>query len=351
MAAARPETFERTVSGHTAKARVLLVSDSVVARSVIADAVAGQEGMTVADAVSRMSVALAVLAERAADIIVVGLPIGGLEDDAVVRMLGNACPGAQMLVIAPGGKGGDAFAGRIRAQVNSAVLFKPPQGLGGSFERVLRQRLAELAPTSRTGVLAAEPQTEPFEVVAIGASTGGIHALNDVLRGLPAGFAAPVLVTQHLPPTFMPFFAAQVTVATGRPCEIASDHLRLVPGHILIAPGDAHLTLVRGLQGPIIRLNREPSVSGNLPSVDPMFRSVAQVFGPGAAAVVLSGMGRDGCEGAAALAQAGGTVIAQDRASSVVWGMPGAVVRAGIAATLLPPNRIGAAIGRGRQRS
>lgn len=182
-----------------------------------------------------------------------------------------------------------------------------------------------------------------YDIVAIGASTGGIHALSSLLRALPADMQLPILITQHLPPSFMPYFAAQVAMLAGRPCEVATDCMRVRPGRVVVAPGDAHIRCVRlPDRSASIRLMRGAAASGCTPSVDPMLASVAEVFGARTLAVMLSGMGRDGAEGARAVRDAGGCVLAQDRATSVVWGMPGAV--AGIAAAFLDPETIGTLI-------
>ena len=140
----------------------------------------------------------------------------------------------------------------------------------------------------------------------------------------------------------MPYFAAQVAILAGRPCDVATDHMRIRPGRAILAPGDAHLRCTRLADGgAALRLLRTRVTSGCMPSVDPMLASAAEVFGTRTLAVVLSGMGRDGADGAARVAAAGGIVVVQDQASSVIWGMPGAVARAGAAAAVLPPDEIG----------
>ena len=183
---------------------------------------------------------------------------------------------------------------------------------------------------------------DSYDIVAIGASTGGIHALSGLLRALPPTFTLPMLITQHLPVSFMPYFAAQLSVMARRPCDVATERMRLRPGRLVVAPGDAHIRVVRLSDGGgAIRLSTEPAASGCLPSVDPMFASIAAAYGDRALAVVLSGMGRDGSEGARLMHEAGACVIAQDQGSSVVWGMPGAVVARGIADAVLDPEAIG----------
>jgi two-component system chemotaxis response regulator CheB len=229
------------------------------------------------------------------------------------------------------------------------TLVKPGAGtpharfaelLGNKLDRLTRRE----APTADAGLSAPAPppSREIYDIVAIGASTGGIHALSLLLRELPASFTVPILITQHLPASFMPYFAAQVAVVANRPCEVAVDRLRLRPGRVVIAPGDAHIRCIALPDGTVaLRLSTSPSSSGCLPSVDPMLESVAAAYGQRALAVILSGMGRDGAEGARRITEAGGAVVVQDEASSVIWGMPGAVAAAGNARAMLPPEQIG----------
>ena len=231
------------------------------------------------------------------------------------------------------------------------TLVKPGVGsFAGRFATVLEDRLTRLfdsdGPHSAITPRSDQAPGE-YDVVAVGASTGGIHALSQMLRAIPPSFQAPILVTQHLPASFMSYFAAQLAVLAGRACEVATDHMRVRPGRMLVAPGDAHIRCVRTGDGFAIRLSHEPVASGCMPSVDPMLESVADLFGPRGLGVVLSGMGRDGAVGAQRLIDAGGSVIAQDKASSVVWGMPGAI--AGNASAVLPPDEIGRMIASNRR--
>jgi two-component system chemotaxis response regulator CheB len=180
------------------------------------------------------------------------------------------------------------------------------------------------------------PEASPG-CIAIGASTGGLQALNEFLPALPPLIGIPILVTQHLPDAFMAVFARQLAAAAGRPAIIAADGLALVADRIHIAPGDAHLAVERKGGRVVVRLDRAPAASGCLPSVDPMFASVAEIYGAGAVGVVLSGMGRDGLDGARRVIASGGAILAQDRSSSAVWGMPRGVAEAGLASAVLAP--------------
>jgi two-component system chemotaxis response regulator CheB len=182
--------------------------------------------------------------------------------------------------------------------------------------------------------------TDPINVLAIGASTGGIHALGILFQALPPRIGVPILVTQHLPIPFMSVFARQLGVVARREAVVAEDGMELIADRILVAPGDAHLTLDRDGKRIIVRLTHGRSSSGCMPSLDPMFASVGAVFGVTALGVVLTGMGRDGVEGSSRLVACGGSVLAQDEGSCAVWGMPRAVLEAGLACAVLPPDKI-----------
>ncbi|MGN6278474.1 MAG: chemotaxis-specific protein-glutamate methyltransferase CheB [Sphingomonas sp.] len=329
-------------------ARILIVDDSVVARAVIARMIDQGRGYAVAAAVSDARAALAFLAKEQVDLILLDLEMPGIDGLTALPDIIVAGKGAKVLVVSSACDEGAAAT--IQALALGAVdtLVKPTNGAKvGGFAASLEEKLHRLTQTAAPPAppkRAAPPREagDDFDIVAIGASTGGIHALSQVLRALPPSFQAPILITQHLPESFMPYFAAQVAVLAGRPCDVAIDHMRIRAGRAILAPGDAHLRCVRLAEGgAALRLIRPPAPSGCMPSVDPMLTSAAAVFGDRTLAIVLSGMGRDGAEGAAKVASAGGCVIAQDQASSVIWGMPGAVARAGIADAILPPEEIG----------
>lgn len=177
-------------------------------------------------------------------------------------------------------------------------------------------------------------------LVAIGASTGGPRALFRLVELLPQDLPAPVVITQHMPPRFTDIFAQQLARAGALGAAEAVHGEPLLPGRIYVAPGDRHLLVGGTLQQPEARLSDAPAVNFCRPSVDPMFASAASLLGPQLLAVVLTGMGTDGLAGAREVKAQGGTVIAQDPASSVVWGMPGAVVRAELAAAVLGVDAI-----------
>jgi two-component system chemotaxis response regulator CheB len=332
---------------YSAPARVLIVDDSVVARSVIGRMIEGTRNFVVAGAVSDAQAALSFLARHDVEIILLDIEMPGIDGLTALPDLLAASKGARVLIVSSAAEEGAAASVQALALGAADTLVKPGVGaFGGRFAEVLEERLSRLMDVSSESHapmtnLPAPVVSDDFDIVAIGASTGGIHALSQLLRAIPQSFQIPILVTQHLPPSFMSFFAAQLAVLGSRPCEVATDCMRIRPGRIIVAPGTAHMRVVRMSEGAAIRLTEEKVSSGCMPSVDPMFESVAEVFGARALGIVLSGMGRDGSEGARNLIGAGARIVVQDRASSVVWGMPGAVANAGFATAMLPPDEIG----------
>ncbi len=185
------------------------------------------------------------------------------------------------------------------------------------------------------------PLTAP-RVLLVGASTGGPQAIGDLLGRLKATIdQAPVLVVQHMPPTFTTILGEHPTRVVGRPAREAIDGEEVRAGQIYIAPGGRHMRVTRRAGAPTIQIDDGPLVNFCKPAVDPLFSSAADVWGARNLAVVLTGMGSDGSRGAAALVAAGGAVIAQDEETSVVWGMPGAVAEAGLCSAVLPLDHIG----------
>jgi two-component system chemotaxis response regulator CheB len=217
-------------------------------------------------------------------------------------------------------------------------LFDKLRGL--SFPRARSPRpLLTLAPTElRT--------SSPPRCLLIGASTGGPRAIEEVLAGLGGALRkVPVLVVQHMPPTFTGVFAEHLSAQLGVRAREPQDGEELVDGMVYVAPGGRHMGLAGGASNPSIRLSDDPPVNFCRPAVDVLFRDAASIIGAGALAVVLTGMGSDGTRGARLLVESGATVLAQDEATSTVWGMPGSVARAGLAQSILPLGAIGPTIG------
>lgn len=219
------------------------------------------------------------------------------------------------------------------AQVGEPSIYETPgivPGASGS-EKILLRPL---------------PATTP-RALLIGASTGGPQALSALLADMGEVIdQVPVLLTQHMPPTFTAILAEHLTRASERPACEAVDGEVIRSGRIYIARGDRHMRVVRHGGEPIIALDNGPLINFCKPAVDPLFSSAAKVWGAGALALVLTGMGSDGARGAAEIAAVGGGVIAQDEATSVVWGMPGQIAQAGLASAVLPLDQIAAKIAR-----
>jgi len=195
--------------------------------------------------------------------------------------------------------------------------------------------------------------TTPGKVdcLAIGSSTGGPQALFALFRALGRVERMPVFVTQHMPATFTTILAEHLAQASGMPAAEAKDGEPVVAGRIYVAPGDFHMTVEGQGAGMVVRLNKNPPENFCRPAVGPMLRSISKAYGNRTLFVMLTGMGQDGLKGARELVAAGSTVIAQDEASSVVWGMPGAVASAGLCSAVLPLNDIGGYVKKALMRS
>lgn len=338
--------------------QVLIVDDSAVARAVLARAIESCDQFKVAGTVPTAATALRFLAAHRADFILLDVQMPGIDGLTALPDLAAAAPHAKIIVVSTAAAAGvqalalgaaDTLAkpgiGEFNAPFTKALvdtLLRLKDADGASAPMFEAASRGPLPPPRSPRVPTPRSDGDEFDLMAIGASTGGIHALSGLLREIPASFRVPILVTQHLPASFMPYFAAQLSLLAGRPCDVATDRLRIRPGRLIVAPGDAHITCVLlGDGSAAIRLSREQTANGCMPSVDPMLASAAAVYGSRLLAVVLSGMGRDGAEGARRAHHAGACVVVQDRSSSVIWGMPGAVVGLGIADAVLPPEAIG----------
>jgi two-component system chemotaxis response regulator CheB len=211
----------------------------------------------------------------------------------------------------------------------------------------LPQRIsATAAPKAAGGHGSLRPYSNVTpRLLVIGSSTGGPQALTKVFGDIGKAIGnVPVLVCQHMPATFTAILAEHITKASGRRAAEGANGEPLMPGRIYVAPGGKHMIAVKDGNDVVIRLTDLPPVNFCKPAVDPMFESVVPLFGHAILGVVLTGMGHDGAHGSTAIANAGGSIIAQDEESSVVWGMPGAVAQAGAAAEILPLDQIGSKI-------
>lgn len=183
-------------------------------------------------------------------------------------------------------------------------------------------------------------------VLVIGSSTGGPNALKEVLSAIPESFTLPILIAQHMPPLFTKSLAEHIGREAKRPSAEAVDGEIIERNHIYVAPGDYHMTIDKQDDRMVIRLNQDAPEHYCRPSVNPLYRSAAKWYGSSVLAVMLTGMGDDGIEGAQTIVDRKGYIIAQDEQSSVVWGMPGAIVNAGLANQVLPLSNIASELSR-----
>ena len=339
--------------------RVMLVDDSIVVRSIIERIVECAGGFTIVASVPTAKDALAVLEQEQVDLIVLDLEMPGIHGLAAIPMLLERSCDARIIILSANCEDGGPAAVEALALGAADTLLKPGRGsFAGRFGETLVERLRDLASADVEEVLLPRQHHAPRAVVApslpareiaaigLGASTGGIMAINTFLSALPITVVAPLLITQHLPAAFMRFFADQLQRTTRRRVLVAEDGMAVSDGYIYIAPGDAHLRVARMASGVRLLLDTTPAPSGASPSVDPMMASLADCYGSTACGVMLTGMGRDGLAGIRQLKQVGGLVLAQDLASSVVWGMPGVVVREGLADAVAEPETLALHIGR-----
>ncbi|MES2291236.1 MAG: chemotaxis-specific protein-glutamate methyltransferase CheB [Pseudomonadota bacterium] len=325
---------------------VLIVDDSAVARAALGRIVESGSEMHLAGAADSAHGAIAWLKANTADVILLDLEMPGLDGLAALPELIAAGNGARILIVSSTAREGAENTLRALALGAADTLAKPEAGgLNQTFGLILIDRIRRLGRATRTALplerhTLRTPATTPVELLAIGASTGGLRALAEFFEGLPRAFDAPILITQHLPPAFMPYFAEQLSAMAGRFARVASEGEIVGRGEILVAPGERHLRVVdHGDQFRVV-LSDAVAETRCCPSVDPMFEAVAEAAGRGAVAVVLTGMGRDGSSGARRIVARGGSVIAQDQGSSTVWGMPGSVVRDGLASMLGTPAQL-----------
>ncbi|NOY72145.1 MAG: chemotaxis response regulator protein-glutamate methylesterase [Gammaproteobacteria bacterium] len=212
-----------------------------------------------------------------------------------------------------------------------------------ALDRLPVDRLEIQEKLTADAIISEIPKTRQFKttekIIAIGASTGGTEAIKDILVALPEAMPG-IVITQHIPAAFSGPFAKRMNASSRlNVCE-AEDHQQILPGHVYIAPGHSHLLVERSGARYVCRLNDGPPVNRHKPSVDVLFRSVAQYVGPNAIAAILTGMGADGAEGMKEMHDCGAYTIAQDEKTSVVWGMPGEAVKAGGVDQVLPLNSV-----------
>lgn len=345
--------------------RVLVVDDSAVVRGLVARWIEADPRLALAATCSDGEQGVKRAGELQPDLVVLDIEMPRMDGLTALPQILKAAPRARIIMASTLTQKGAQVT--LQALSLGAADFAPKPDtsrIGGaeSYRIELLDKLAALAPRSaparawpaRTPAQASVPPAgagtpatasgrelpSRVDLLAIGASTGGPQALRQVISALPAGIRMPVVIVQHMPKVFTAILAEHLS-REGLPAREAADGDTLLPGHAYIAPGDYHMT-IEGTAGQFrARLNQNPPVNFCRPAVDPLFESCARAAGRHLLALVLTGMGSDGRNGARHVRDAGGGVIVQDQPTSVVWGMPGAVAEAGLADLILPLNHIG----------
>jgi len=353
------------------KIKVLIVDDSALIRQLLTRLLEDDSDIEVVGAASDPYVAREKIKELNPDVLTLDVEMPRMDGLTFLKNLMRLRPMPVLMISSLTEKGADVT---LRAMELGAIDFitKPKMDVKSGMEEYQQEIIdkvkiaagvkisaLKMAPSiaKGSGLLNVPPKhsadvvlsdvTKPKhfkttdKVIAIGASTGGTEAIRALLREMPANMPGMV-ISQHIPAAFSGPFAERVNRESAMTVVEATDGQQILPGHVYIAPGDRHLIVERSGARYICRLNDGPPVNRHKPSVDVMFRSVAQNVGPNAIGVILTGMGDDGARGLAEIKEGNALTIAQDEQSSVVWGMPGEAVKRGGAKEVLPLDKIGA---------
>ena len=338
--------------------RVMLCDDSATARAILARLLESEPGIRVVHRAANGEAALAALAEARPDVVLLDLEMPVMDGMTALPLILKAAPRAAVIVASALTQRGAKAAITALAAGAADYIPKPQGSTGGAADPAFRTELItkvrgwarmkrrEGRPLARPAPGPPPPRpTSRFTpaarpaIVAIGCSTGGPQALAALLKRLPR-LPVPVVVVQHMPAGFTAMLAEHLDRLGALRCAEAKEGEALVAGRAYLAPGDRHLLVEAAAGGMRARITIDPPENFCRPAVDPMLRSAVRAAGGKVLAVILTGMGHDGLEGCRAVAAAGGQILAQDEASSVVWGMPGAVARAGLPSWLAPPEAL-----------
>jgi two-component system, chemotaxis family, protein-glutamate methylesterase/glutaminase len=348
------------------KIRVLVVDDAVVVRKIVTDTLGGDPDIEVIATAANGRIALQKIPQLNPDILTLDIEMpemDGLQTLAEARKIYPKLPiimfstlterggaktlealalGATDYVTKPANVGSVSVAmQRIRDELIPKIKMFCSRSAGLETPVAARPKPVPKAtpiikrPATRTSLI------QKADILAIGVSTGGPNALAELFPTLPADLPVPIVLVQHMPPFFTKLLAERLSAKSPLNIEEGKTGEKLVPGKAWIAPGDYHMVLEKRADGVYLKTNQDPQENSCRPAVDPLFRSVVEIYGAKTLSVILTGMGQDGLIGCEHVKDAGGQVIVQDEESSVVWGMPGFVARAGLADDILPLNQIG----------
>lgn len=341
--------------------RVLVVDDSVVIRRLVTLALEEDPAVEVVGVASNGAIALQRIPQLNPDVLTLDVEMPQMDGLEMLRHLRREYPQMRVIMFSTLTERGAAVT--LEALSLGADDYVTKASNEGSLDRSMARLRSELlpkikqffrmpAPAPSHAVAMPRPSLPPAapattgsvkvrpRIVAIGVSTGGPTALGAILPALPAGFPLPILVVQHMPPLFTQLLAERLHATCQLAVKEATQGESVDAGKILIAPGDFHMKVVGNGGRPNVRLDQTSPLNSCRPAVDALFASIADVYGAAAIAVILTGMGQDGLRGAQILKAQGASVLAQDEGSSVVWGMPGAVVSAGLADRVLPLQQV-----------
>lgn len=337
------------------KIRVLVVDDSTVVRRLVTDVLATDPELELAGIAANGRIAIAKIPQICPDVVTLDMEMPELDGLSTLKEIRKTHPRLPVIMFSTlCARGACATLDALSAGANDYVT--KPANVGSvmagmqSVREKLIPKIKALCPwreaSSADKPVSLRKNLAPLikrawnpsacEIVVIGVSTGGPNALAQLLAPIPASFPAPIVVVQHMPPVFTHHLAERLDAKCALKVREGSPGEAIHPGEVWIAPGDYHLTLSRVGGRIILQTNQQPPENSCRPAVDVLFRSAAEVFGPRCLSVILTGMGQDGLRGAEIIIDRGGRLLAQDEASSVVWGMPGAVVQAGLADAVLP---------------